>query len=136
MLQESILQYLRPSLSYHLSLRLLFCLFLSDHFREICNHLDGEESAGCFALFVCLSSWCLMIVVWLFLTMPWVCLQFVIVVFPDQSHLPFFTVQYKIMDQSIFMSLHRYRRSGGNIVFGLTERPSWSGSKPFDHERI
>ena len=29
MLQESILQYFRPSLSYHLSLRPLFCLFLS-----------------------------------------------------------------------------------------------------------
>ena len=35
---------------------------------------------------LCLSSWCLMIVVWLFLTMPWVCLQFVIVVFPDHTH--------------------------------------------------
>ena len=29
------------------------------------------------------SSLCLMIVVWLFLAVPWVCLQFVIVVFPD-----------------------------------------------------
>ena len=29
-----------------------------------------------------LSSWCLVIVVWLFLAVPWVCLQFVIVVFP------------------------------------------------------
>ena len=35
---------------------------------------------------LCLSSWCLMIVVWLFLTMPRICLQFVIVVFPDHSH--------------------------------------------------
>ena len=29
-----------------------------------------------------LSSWWLVIVVWLFLAVPWVCLQFVIVVFP------------------------------------------------------
>ena len=36
-----------------------------------------------------LSSWCLMIVVWLFLAVPWVCLQFVIVVFPDRSNLLF-----------------------------------------------
>ena len=36
-----------------------------------------------------LSSWCLMIVVWLFLRVPWVCLQFVIVVFPDHTHLLF-----------------------------------------------
>ena len=34
-----------------------------------------------------LSSWCLVIVLWLFLAVPWVCLQFVIVVFPDHSHL-------------------------------------------------
>ena len=40
---------------------------------------------------LCLSSWCLVIVVWLFLTMPRVCLQFVIVVFPDHTHLLFFT---------------------------------------------
>ena len=33
-----------------------------------------------------LSSWCLVIVVWLFLTVPWVCLQFVIVVFPDHTY--------------------------------------------------
>ena len=33
-----------------------------------------------------MSLWCLVIVVWLFLAEPWVCLQFVIVVFPDQTH--------------------------------------------------
>ena len=32
-----------------------------------------------------LSSWCLVIVVWLFLAVPWVCLLFVIVVFPDHT---------------------------------------------------
>ena len=36
-----------------------------------------------------LSSWCLMIVVRLFLVVSWVCLQFVIVVFPDHTHLLF-----------------------------------------------
>ena len=35
------------------------------------------------------SSWCLVIVMWLFLAVPWVCLQFMIVVFPDQTHLLF-----------------------------------------------
>ena len=35
MLQESILQYFRPSLSYYLSLRPLFCLFLSDCLRQV-----------------------------------------------------------------------------------------------------
>ena len=37
-----------------------------------------------------LSSWCLVIVVWLLLAVLWVCLQFfVIVVFPDNTHLLF-----------------------------------------------
>ena len=31
----SILQYFRPSLSYHLSLRSLFCLFLSGRLRQV-----------------------------------------------------------------------------------------------------
>ena len=39
--------------------------------------LDGEDRAGCFALF----SWCLVtiIVMWLFLTVQWLCLKCVIV---------------------------------------------------------
>ena len=37
-----------------------------------------------------MSFWCLEIVVWLFLAVPWVCLQLVIVVFPDQTHFLFF----------------------------------------------
>ena len=36
-----------------------------------------------------LSSWCLVIVVWLFLAKPGVCLQFVIVVFADHTRLLF-----------------------------------------------
>ena len=37
-----------------------------------------------------LSSGCLMMVEWLFLAVPWGCLRFVIVVFPDHTHLLFF----------------------------------------------
>ena len=36
-----------------------------------------------------LSSWCLVMVEWLFLEVPWGCLRFVIVVFPDHTHLLF-----------------------------------------------
>ena len=43
-----------------------------------------------------LSFWCLVIVVWLFLAVPWVCLQFVIVVFPDHTHLLFILQRVKI----------------------------------------
>ena len=38
-----------------------------------------------------LSSWCLVMVEWLFLAVPWGCLRFVIVVFPDYTHLLFLT---------------------------------------------
>ena len=39
-----------------------------------------------------LSSWCLVMVEWLFLAVPRGSLQFVIVVFPDHTHLLFFRV--------------------------------------------
>ena len=38
-----------------------------------------------------LSSWFLVMVERLFLAVPWGCLRFVIVVFPDHTHLLFFT---------------------------------------------
>ena len=37
-----------------------------------------------------LPSRCLVMVAWLFLAVPWVCLRFVIGVFPDHTHLLFF----------------------------------------------
>ena len=39
-----------------------------------------------------LSSWCLVTVEQLFLAVPWGCLQFVIVVFPDHTHLLFLVI--------------------------------------------
>ena len=39
-----------------------------------------------------LSSWCIVMVEQLFLTVPWGCLQFVIVVFPDHTHLLFLAI--------------------------------------------
>ena len=47
-----------------------------------------------------LSSWCLVMVEWLFPAVPWGCLRFVIVVFPDHTHflflfkLPYFPANY------------------------------------------
>ena len=58
--QGSILQYFRPSLSYHLRLRSLFCLFLSGRFTQvllyvflslkITNSADPDEML-CFAAY-------------------------------------------------------------------------------------
>ena len=51
--KESILQYSRPSLSYHLSLRSLFCRFLSGRYTQVLvytffdNNGDvGEDDGG------------------------------------------------------------------------------------------
>ena len=41
-----------------------------------------------------LSSWGLVMVGRLFLAVPWGCLRFVIVVFPDHTHLLFFSMRY------------------------------------------
>ena len=38
-----------------------------------------------------LSSWFFVMAEWLFIAVPWGCLRFVIVVFPDHTHLLFFT---------------------------------------------
>ena len=45
---------------------------------------------------VILSSCCLLMVVSLCLAVPWVCLLFVIVVFPDHTHLLFFKVVHNL----------------------------------------
>ena len=39
-----------------------------------------------------LSSWCLVVVARLFLAVPWDCLRFVNVVFPDHTHLLFLVI--------------------------------------------
>ena len=39
MLQESILQYFRPALRYHLPLRLMFCLYLIGRLRQVLLYL-------------------------------------------------------------------------------------------------
>ena len=47
MLQESILQYFRPSLSYHLSLKPLFCIFLSDRLSQVLLYISSAYHDSC-----------------------------------------------------------------------------------------
>ena len=54
-----------------------------------------------------LSSWSLVIVVWLFLAVPWVCLQFVIWVFPNNTHLLFLASKHYSA-----ANVSHYRRDG------------------------
>ena len=53
-----------------------------------------------------LSSWCLVMVERLFLTVPRGSLQFVIVVFPDHTHLLFFFFRNAIPLKILFASKH------------------------------
>ena len=68
----------------------MFCCTLLYVHSGYYNHLDGEERE--LVAWLNLSSWCLVMVEWLFLAVPWDCLRFVIVVCPDHTHLLFFIV--------------------------------------------
>ena len=65
---------------------MFFCMLLYVH-SSFAIILMGKRELVAFLL--SLSSWCLIIVVRLFLSVPWVCPQFLIVVFPDHTHLLF-----------------------------------------------
>ena len=62
------------------------CTLLFVHFSIAIILMGKEELVALFNL----SSWCLVMVELLFLAVPWGCLRFVIVVFPDYTHLLFF----------------------------------------------
>ena len=64
------------------------------------------------------SSWCLLMVVWLFLAVPWGCLQFVNEVFPDHTHLLFLI--HRVISFSDAMSFEN--RVYRNLTF-LWPRP-------------
>ena len=49
-----------------------------------------------------LSSWCLVMVERLFLAVPRGCLQFVIVVFPDHTHLLFYCISVSYLESGLF----------------------------------
>ena len=65
-----------------------------------------------------LSSWCLVMVERLFLAVPRGCLQFVIVVFPDHTHLLFLTYQVRIMTSAstVFKKSPFFKKSHLNAL--------------------
>ena len=76
------------------------CAFLYVHF-SIAIILVGKREL---IALLNLSSWCLVVVGRLFLTVPRGCLQFVIVVFPDHTHLLFFImlINVKVPTSNIY----------------------------------
>ena len=61
----------------------MFCFALLYVYSIFANILVGQREQ---VALLSLSSLSLLMVVWLFLAVPWVCLWFVIVVFPDHTH--------------------------------------------------
>ena len=64
----------------------MFCCTLLYVHTSIAIILMGKREL---VVLLNLSSWCLVMVEGLFLAVPWGCLRFVIVVFPDNTHLIF-----------------------------------------------
>ena len=84
----------------------MFCYLLCYVYSSFAIILMGKREL---VALLSLSSWCLVIVVWLFLVVPWVCLQFIIVVFPDHTHY-----------LGVFEMAHRFLRLVHFIMAGST----------------
>ena len=69
----------------------MFCCMLLYVHSSIAIILMGKREL---VTLLNLSSWCLVIVERLFLAVPWGCLRFVIVVFPDHTYLLFWISFY------------------------------------------
>ena len=76
----------------------MFCCMLLYVHSSIAIILMGKREL---VALLNLSSWCLVIVERLFLAVPWGCLRFVIVVFPDHTHLLFLEFRYQLVVSSI-----------------------------------
>ena len=76
----------------------MFCCTLLYFHSSFAIILMGEREL---VALLSLSSWCLVMDVWLFLAVPWVCLRFVIVVFPDHTHLLFFSTVHMTKDNVV-----------------------------------
>ena len=78
-------------MGFHFSM--FCCALLYVHF-SLATILMGKRKL---VVLISLSSSCIMIVMWPFLAVPWVCLQFLVVVFPDNTHLLFYSERTKVV---------------------------------------
>ena len=90
----------------------MFCCMLLYVLSSIAIILMGKREL---VALLGLSSWCLVMVERLFLAVPRGCLQFVIVVFPDHTHLLFFI---KLM---IFQTVFNPRLGSSQMTASCTD---------------
>ena len=107
----------------------MFCVLLCVHYSFAIISMGNRELVA----LLCLSSWCLMIVERLFLTMPRGCLQLVILVFPDLTHFLFLVnfvcTVFELGDKMILLP------SMENLIVHcnrLISRASYFGPSGFD----
>ena len=98
----------------------MFCCTLIYIHSSIANHLDGKREL---IALLNLSSWCLVMVERLFLAMPRGCLQFVIVVFPDHTHLLFleehiFFISVILPIKGNFLCCHCFKHFSKSMILG------------------
>ena len=84
----------------------MFCCTLLYVHSSVVVVLAGERGL---VVLLGLSSWCLIVVEWLFLAVLWGGMWFVIVVFPDHTHLLFFKKSEKV---SLGSYGHRREKTG------------------------
>ena len=90
----------------------LFCCMLLYVHSSIAIILMGKREL---VALLNLSSWCLLMVERLFIAVPWGCLWFVIVVFPDHTHLLFF-IYSKDIPYADSMKMSTYKKTF-NVLF-------------------
>ena len=83
----------------------MFCCTLLNVHSSIAIILMGKREL---IALLGLSFWCLMMDEQLFLAVPWGCLLFVIVVFPDHTHLLFFCMEFKSLKTFVRRSTNDY----------------------------
>ena len=83
----------------------MFCCMLLYVHSSIAIILMGKREL---VALLNLSTWCLVMVERLFLAVPWGCLRFVIVVFPDHSHLLFLVEVHWMMIHTKYLGSRPY----------------------------
>ena len=90
---------------------MFWCTLLYVHSSFAINLIGNRELVA----LISVSYRCLMVVVWIFLAASWVCLQFLIVIFPDHTHLLIFTKTVEI----IWVQLNRAHNSDIKASFWI-----------------
>ena len=95
----------------------MFCMLHYVHSSFAIILMEKRELVALLSL----PSWCVVVVVWLFLAVPWVCLQFVIVVFPDHAHLLFLNKSLELIYNVALENCFTFSEmSGGGGLGGLS----------------